>query len=100
MANSSIDCLGASQLIAEVSATGCRSPWEMDLLELALLNRILQSSGDGISEFPLTADMTAITADMTRITADQTEYYILLTVDVTTITADSTTTTADRISIY
>lgn len=70
---SSITCAEAAQLIAEVSATGCRSPWEMDMLEIALLNRIFDSSG-GATGFPLTADLTSITADVTTITADQTKF--------------------------
>jgi hypothetical protein len=70
---SSITCTEAAQLIAEVSATGCRSPWEMDMLELALLNRISEATG-GAGGFPLTADITGITADFTGITADQTQY--------------------------
>jgi hypothetical protein len=70
---SSITCTEAAQLIAEVSATGCRSPWEMDMLELALLNRISDSTGGAVG-FPLTADLTSITADVTTITADETQF--------------------------
>ncbi len=70
---SSITCAEAAQLIAEVSATGCRSPWEMDLIELALLNRIYDSLGD-LPAIQITADMTSITADSTSITADQTQF--------------------------
>ena len=70
---SSITCTEAAQLIAEVSATGCRSPWEMDMLELALLNHISDSTGGSVG-FPLTADLTSITADITTITADETQF--------------------------
>jgi len=70
--SSSITCTEAAELIAEVSATGCRSPWEMDMIELALLNRISDSGGAG--GFQLTADLTSITADVTTITADQTQF--------------------------
>jgi hypothetical protein len=70
---SSITCTEAAQLIAEVSASGCRSPWEMEMLELALLSRISDSSGGSVG-FPLTADLTSITADITTITADQTQF--------------------------
>jgi hypothetical protein len=73
MPASSITCAETAQLIAEASATGCRSPWEMDLIELALLNRIYDSLGD-IVAIPITADMTSITADSTSITADQTQF--------------------------
>jgi hypothetical protein len=68
-----LTCVETAQLIAEVSASGCRSPWEMDMLELALLNRISEATG-GAGGFPLTADITGITADFTGITADQTQY--------------------------
>ena len=70
--SSSITCAEAVELIAEVSATGCRSPWEMDMIELALLNRIYDSGGAG--GFQLTADLTSVTADVTTITADQTQF--------------------------
>jgi hypothetical protein len=73
MADSSITCTEAAQLIAEVSATGCRSPWEVGMLELALLNRISDSAGGAVG-FPLTADLTSITADVTTITADETQF--------------------------
>jgi hypothetical protein len=73
MADSSITCTEAAQLIAEVSATGCRSPWEVDMLELALLNRIYDVTG-APSAFQLTADLTSITADVTTITADETQF--------------------------
>jgi len=71
--SSSITCTEAAQLIAEVSATGCRAPWEIGMIEIALLNRIADSSG-GSTGFPLTADLTSITADVTTITADQTKF--------------------------
>jgi hypothetical protein len=70
---SSITCTEAAQLIAEVSASGCRSPWEMEMLEIALLNRISDSTGGSVG-FPLTADLTSITADITTITADETQF--------------------------
>jgi hypothetical protein len=44
----------------------------MDMIELALLNRIYDSGGGG--GFQLTADLTSITADVTTITADQTQF--------------------------
>jgi hypothetical protein len=70
---SSITCAEAAELISEVSASGCRSPWEMEMLEIALLNRISDSTGGAVG-FPLTADLTSITADVTTITADETQF--------------------------
>jgi hypothetical protein len=73
MPASSITCAETAQLIAEASSTGCRSPWEMDLLELSLLNRIYDALGD-VAAIQITADMTTITADSTLITADETQF--------------------------
>ena len=70
---SSITCTEATELISEVSASGCRSPWEMEMLEIALLNRIYDVTGAPVA-FPLTADLTVVTADVTSITADETQF--------------------------
>jgi hypothetical protein len=45
----------------------------MEMLELALLNRIYDVTGAPVA-FPLTADLTVVTADVTSITADETQF--------------------------
>ena len=82
---SDITCAETAQLLSEVSALGCRSPWEREMAKLSLLNRIADgigleaSNGGSFGSVRSVSATTTITTSDYAILADSTAVAISVT---------------------
>ena len=67
---SDITCAETAQLLSEVSALGCRSPWEREMAKLALLNRIADGIGLEASNGGSFGSVRSVSATTTITTSD------------------------------
>lgn len=67
---SDITCAETAQLLSEVSALGCRSPWEREMAKLSLLNRIADGIGLEASNGGSFGSVRSVSASTTITTSD------------------------------
>ena len=67
---SDITCAETAQLLSEVSALGCRSPWEREMAKLSLLNRIADGIGLEASNGGSFGSVRSVSATTTITTSD------------------------------
>ena len=93
---SDITCAETAQLLSEVSALGCRSPWEREMAKLALLNRIADGIGLEASNGGSFGSVRSVSATTTITTSD---YAILAdsTAAAITVTLPAASTVTGRI---
>ena len=93
---SDITCAETAQLLSEVSALGCRSPWEREMAKLSLLNRIADGIGLEASNGGSFGSVRSVSASTTITTID---YAILAnsTAAAVTVTLPAASTVTGRI---
>jgi len=93
---SDITCTETEELLSEVSALGCRSPWEREMAKLSLLNRIADGVGIAAANATSFGVVRSVSASTTVVTGD---YAILAnsTAAAITVTLPAAATAYGRI---
>jgi hypothetical protein len=93
---SDITCAETAELLSEVSALGCRSPWEREMAKLSLLNRIADGVGLTAANAASFGVVRSVSASTTILTGD---YAILAnsTAAAITVTLPAASTVTGRI---